>query len=83
MFTIEHHDETDRTGAAAVWKRIRLAALMLVAVFGTLVGCGDDNKTAVVDPGPPKAGCVECHTDQSRLMALAVPDTPPNDTGEG
>lgn len=82
MSTVNTHDRTHRAGVAAMWKGIHLAVMALVAILVTLIGCGDD-KTAVVDPGPPKAGCVECHTDQERLMALAVPDAPPGDTGEG
>jgi hypothetical protein len=60
-----------------------LAAIALVAGASTLIGCSDDDKDVIVDPGPTRDRCTECHTDQVRLEALAIPDDPPGETGEG
>ena len=70
-----------RTGSR--WSRA--AALGLLVVTGALVGCSDDDdKDTIVDPVISRGACADCHADQDRLMALAIPDDPGDDPpGEG
>ena len=63
-----------------------LCAWILAGAGGSLalgmVACSDDDDHPLVPGG---TGCLDCHTDEARLMATATPDdTPENeDSGEG
>jgi len=53
--------------------------------LGGLWGCSDSNSGGDGGGGPALqvATCEGCHTNQAMLMATALPDTLPEDTGEG
>ncbi len=53
--------------------------------LGGLWGCGSSDSGDGGGGGPALqvATCQGCHTNQAMLMATALPDTLPADTGEG
>jgi len=61
-----------------------LLALCLILGIG-LLGCADDEESAVLPDAIPKATCKDCHTSETMLRATVVPDDPGGheDEGEG
>ncbi len=66
-------------------KMLFLLGALMIAVGGLLVGCeGNDVPDQGTGPeGMQTATCEGCHTNQEMLIATALPDEPPEDTGEG
>lgn len=62
-----------------------LATVALFALILGMVACsGDDVQNGGTIPeGPVVATCEGCHTNQEMLIAVAEPDVPPEDEGEG
>jgi len=62
-----------------------IIGLLLLSILATMIACtsDDDREVAVIPPGPAKATCEGCHADQQMLIAVAEPDEPPADEGEG
>ena len=60
-------------------------ALLAVPLFLGPVACGDDDEDSIPTVPATTTSCVDCHTDQERLMATADPDDEPHneDPGEG
>ncbi len=65
-------------------KRFRLTLVLLSISWG-LIGCsGDDNPSNPPDDELVQLTCVECHTDQDVLVALATePPETGGESGEG
>lgn len=59
--------------------------ILLLCLFIWVMSCsGDKSPTTPPDNTLAKLTCVECHTDQAKLMALAVSESPSDgDAGEG
>jgi hypothetical protein len=60
-------------------QRIRVIALALVVGGLLALACAH----AAWAAAPGTSGCVACHTDAAKLKALAPPDPPPTEEGEG
>lgn len=67
-------------------KKLFPMIIVLLVAFGlVLMSCSDNDSPAEAgDPSLAKLTCAQCHTDQSRLVALATPEPPPDgEAGEG
>ena len=65
-------------------KHIHLWAALLVAGLLALSGCAKLADDPTSGPQANAGTCIDCHTNQSLLQSLAVPDDPgPENPGEG
>lgn len=75
-------------GVVGMSSRKTVLLLMASLLVIGLVGCSNedrpsDNDTGVIPEGPMVATCEGCHTNQEMLIAVAEPDEPIEDEGEG
>jgi len=58
--------------------------ILFLCLFLWVIGCSDSSPTVPHDDSLAELTCIECHTDQARLTALATTEVPSSgEAGEG
>ena len=62
-----------------------MAALLVLFIAFSIWSCSEDNNPAAPAGESLRADCIGCHTNETMLKAVALPDTAPagDPSGEG